>query len=132
MATDDDDFLAGPVPEPDAEPSATERAHARTFGELVDKTLAGRTPPAMSADDRARARGRCQHAHRYDFRRSTRRVPRAPARRRQAMKYVLLLVLVIAVASCSADRDAPPPSVTQTAEPAEAIGQRLMVALSRA
>jgi hypothetical protein len=41
------------VPEPDAEPTASERAHAKTFGELVDKTLAGRTPPAMSADDRA-------------------------------------------------------------------------------
>lgn len=50
---DDDDILTGPVPLPDAEPSAAERAHARTFAELVDKTLAGRTPPAMSADDRA-------------------------------------------------------------------------------
>ena len=53
MATEDDDYLVGPVPEPDAEPSAAERAHAKTFAELVDKTLAGRTPPAMSADDRA-------------------------------------------------------------------------------
>jgi hypothetical protein len=53
MATRDDDYLAGAVPDPDAEPSAAERAHAKTFGELVDKTLAGRTPPAMSADDRA-------------------------------------------------------------------------------
>ena len=53
MATEDDDFLAGPVPAPDAEASAAERAHAKTFAELVDKTLAGRTPPAMSADDRA-------------------------------------------------------------------------------
>ena len=50
---DDNDFLTGPVPEPDAEPTAAERAHARTFADLVDKTLAGRTPPAMSADDRA-------------------------------------------------------------------------------
>ncbi|HTR51529.1 MAG TPA: hypothetical protein VMJ10_12525 [Kofleriaceae bacterium] len=49
----DDDYLAGPVPEPDAEPSAAERAHAKTFAELVDKTLAGRMPAAMSADDRA-------------------------------------------------------------------------------
>ena len=40
--TDDDD-----------EPTAAERAHAKTFGDLVDKTLAGRTPPAMNADDRA-------------------------------------------------------------------------------
>ena len=53
MATDDDDILTGPVPDPDAEPTAAERAHARTFADLVDKTLSGRTPPAMSADDRA-------------------------------------------------------------------------------
>jgi len=53
MATDDDDILSGPVPAPDAEPTAAERAHAKTFAELVDKTLSGRTPPAMSADDRA-------------------------------------------------------------------------------
>jgi hypothetical protein len=53
MATDDDDILTGPVPEPDAEPSAAERAHAKTFADLVEKTLAGRTPPAMNADDRA-------------------------------------------------------------------------------
>ena len=51
--SDDNDFLTGPVPEPDAEPTAAERAHAKTFADLVDKTLAGRTPPAMSADDRA-------------------------------------------------------------------------------
>jgi hypothetical protein len=50
---DDDDFLDGPIPADDAEPSASERAHARAFADLVDKTLAGRTPPAMSADDRA-------------------------------------------------------------------------------
>jgi hypothetical protein len=53
MATDDDDILTGLVPDPDAAPTAAERAHARTFAELVDKTLAGRTPLAMSADDRA-------------------------------------------------------------------------------
>lgn len=53
MATDDDDILTGPVPAPDAEPTPSERVHARTFADLVDKTLAGRTPPAMSADDRA-------------------------------------------------------------------------------
>jgi hypothetical protein len=50
---DDNDFLTGTVPDPDAEPTAAERAHAKTFADLVDKTLAGRTPPAMSADDRA-------------------------------------------------------------------------------
>ncbi len=50
---DDSDFLAAPIPEPDAEPTAAERAHARTFADVVDKTLAGHTPPAMSPDDRA-------------------------------------------------------------------------------
>jgi len=54
MKTDDDDFLTGAVPDPDAEPTAAERAHAKRFTDLVDKTLAsGRMPPAMSADDRA-------------------------------------------------------------------------------
>jgi len=54
MATDDDDILTGPIPAPEAEASASERMRAKAFGELVDKTLAGRTPPpAMSADDRA-------------------------------------------------------------------------------
>ena len=54
MATNqDDDILTGPVPEPDAEPTVAERAHAKTFAELVDKTLAGKAPAAMSADDRA-------------------------------------------------------------------------------
>jgi hypothetical protein len=48
MATHDDDL----IPEPDAEPTASERARARTFGDLVDKVLAGRAPAAMSADDR--------------------------------------------------------------------------------
>src|SRR4029079_2586541 len=53
MATQDDDTLTGPVPDPEAEPTPTELSHARGFAELVDKTLSGRTPPAMSADDRA-------------------------------------------------------------------------------
>ncbi len=54
MKTDDDDFLTGDVPDSDAEPTAAERAHAKAFADLVDKTLAsGRMPPAMSADDRA-------------------------------------------------------------------------------
>jgi hypothetical protein len=53
MATQDDDTLTGSIPDPDAEPTAAELAHARRFSDLVDKTLAGRTPPAMSADDRA-------------------------------------------------------------------------------
>jgi hypothetical protein len=53
MATQDDDTLTGSVPDPEAEPTPAELAHARRFAEVVDKTLAGRTPPAMSADDRA-------------------------------------------------------------------------------
>jgi hypothetical protein len=40
------------VPQPDAEPTAAEKAQARAFGELLEKALAGRTPPAMAADDR--------------------------------------------------------------------------------
>jgi len=53
MATQDDDTLTGSVPDPEAEPTPVELAHARRFAEVVDKTLAGPTPPAMSADDRA-------------------------------------------------------------------------------
>ena len=50
---DDDDLHLGPIPDPDAAPTAAERAHAKTFAELVDKTLAGRPPAAMSTEDRA-------------------------------------------------------------------------------
>jgi hypothetical protein len=55
MATkrDDDDILTGTIPAPEDEATPAERAHAKTFADLIDKTLAGRTPPAMSADDRA-------------------------------------------------------------------------------
>src|SRR4051812_45318813 len=53
MATQDDDLLTSAIPEPSAAPAPGELAHARRFADLVDKTLAGRTPPAMSADDRA-------------------------------------------------------------------------------
>jgi hypothetical protein len=54
MATETDD-LDDDVPDlgPDAEATAAERARARSFGDLVDKAMAGRTPPAMAADDRA-------------------------------------------------------------------------------
>jgi hypothetical protein len=52
MKPDDEDEL-GMIPDPDAEPTPSERAHAKTFADLVDKTLAGRTPPAVSAEDRA-------------------------------------------------------------------------------
>jgi hypothetical protein len=53
MATQDEDALTSAVPAPSAPPAPGELAHARRFADLVDKTLAGRTPPAMSADDRA-------------------------------------------------------------------------------
>jgi hypothetical protein len=53
MANDDDDILSAPVPEPDAEPTAAEKKRAKAFADLVDKAIAGRTPPALSADDRA-------------------------------------------------------------------------------
>ncbi|HMG54492.1 MAG TPA: hypothetical protein VK601_13440 [Kofleriaceae bacterium] len=53
MARQHDDTLTGSVPDPETEPAPGERAHARRFAELVDEALAGRTPPAMSADDRA-------------------------------------------------------------------------------
>jgi hypothetical protein len=52
MATQDDDDAAG-IPDPETEPTRAELAHARRFAEIVDKTLSGRMPPAMSADDRA-------------------------------------------------------------------------------
>jgi hypothetical protein len=50
---DDDDLMLGPIPAPDATATPAERAHAKTFAELVDKTLAGRVPPAVSAEERA-------------------------------------------------------------------------------
>ncbi len=57
MRSDDEDFLSGPVPLPDDEPTAAELAHAKTFASLVDKALdrrlGGRAPAAMSTDDRA-------------------------------------------------------------------------------
>ncbi len=54
MATDDDDILTGPVPQPEVEASTSERMRARAFAELVDKAVAGRaTPPALNADERA-------------------------------------------------------------------------------
>ncbi len=49
----DDDILNAPIPEPDAEATPSERAHARTFAAIIDKTLGGNMPAAMSADDRA-------------------------------------------------------------------------------
>ena len=49
--TDEDDL--GPIPDPDAEPTPAERAHARSFADLVDKAMSGRVPAAMSTEDRA-------------------------------------------------------------------------------
>jgi hypothetical protein len=51
--TNDDDILSAPVPEPLDEASPSERAHAKTFADIVDKAIIGRAPAAMSADDRA-------------------------------------------------------------------------------
>jgi hypothetical protein len=49
----EDDILNAPIPDPDAEPTSIEKAHAKKFADLIDKTLSGRVPPAMSTDDRA-------------------------------------------------------------------------------
>jgi hypothetical protein len=49
----EDDILNAPIPDPDAEPTSSEKAHAKKFADLIDKTLSGRVPPAMSTDDRA-------------------------------------------------------------------------------
>lgn len=51
--TNDDDILNAPVPEPLDEATASERARAKTFADIVDKAITGRAPAAMSADDRA-------------------------------------------------------------------------------
>jgi hypothetical protein len=52
--SDDNDILDGRVPDPGAEATPAERTHAKAFADLIDKAIAGRTPPAaMSADDRA-------------------------------------------------------------------------------
>lgn len=48
-----EDLFEGTIPDPDTEPSAAELAHAKTFANLVDATLAGRPPAAMSTDQRA-------------------------------------------------------------------------------
>ena len=53
MPSNDDDFLTAAIPEPDTEATPSERIHARTFADIIDKTLTNKTPAAMSADDRA-------------------------------------------------------------------------------
>ncbi|MEZ4360379.1 MAG: hypothetical protein R3B48_09375 [Kofleriaceae bacterium] len=47
------DFLEDDVPDVAADPSDSERLHAISFGDLIDKAIAGRTPPALSSDERA-------------------------------------------------------------------------------
>jgi hypothetical protein len=43
-----------PIPAPDDEPTAAEKARARAFGDLIDRAIVGRgMPAAMSAEDRA-------------------------------------------------------------------------------
>lgn len=53
MPTNDDDFLSAAIPEPETEATPSERMHARTFADIIDKALTNKTPAAMSADDRA-------------------------------------------------------------------------------
>lgn len=52
-ASDFDDLLDGDVPDADVAATAAEKARAVSFAELIDKAIAGRTPPALSADERA-------------------------------------------------------------------------------
>jgi len=42
-----------PPPGPDDVADAAEKARARTFGDLIDKVMAGRSPAAVPAEDRA-------------------------------------------------------------------------------
>ncbi len=48
-----DDNTPIPAPAPDDVADAAEKARARNFGDLIDKVLAGRSPAAVPADDRA-------------------------------------------------------------------------------
>lgn len=50
MTHDDESQTA--VPEPLDESTASERARAKAFADIVDKAIAGRAPAVMSADDR--------------------------------------------------------------------------------
>jgi hypothetical protein len=52
-ASDLDDMLDGDVPDADEAATASEKARAASFAELIDKAITGRTPPALSADERA-------------------------------------------------------------------------------
>jgi len=52
-ASDFDDLLDGDVPDADEAATASEKARAVSFAELIDKAIMGRTPPALSADERA-------------------------------------------------------------------------------
>ncbi len=48
-----DDDTPSPIPGPDAAADGAEKARARSFGDLVDKVLAGKTPAAVPAEERA-------------------------------------------------------------------------------
>jgi hypothetical protein len=106
MAPDDDDL---PDLLPDAEPTAAELARARSFGELIDKAVAGRTPPAMPADERALLETATV------IRASAGRVE-LPAARRTA--------LVEAALRAAIDGTAHPASVPSIAPPVDAVAER--------
>lgn len=102
MATDDDDdILTGLVPDPDAEPTAAERAHAKTFAELVDKAFAGRPPAAMSTDDRALLEVATV------IRATSREVPLAPANQRALIEDALRQAVGVGAAGASGGAIAP-------------------------
>lgn len=101
MATDDDDILTGPVPDPEAEPTAAERAHAKTFAELVDKAFAGRPPAAMSTDDRALLEVATV------IRATSREVPLAPANQRALIEDALRQAVGVGAAGASGGAIAP-------------------------
>jgi len=48
-----DDDTPTPIPAPDAVADGAEKARARAFGDLIDKVIAGKSPAAVPADERA-------------------------------------------------------------------------------
>lgn len=53
LGSESADLLDGDVPGVDEAASSSEKARAKSFADLIDKAIAGRTPPALSADERA-------------------------------------------------------------------------------
>jgi hypothetical protein len=53
FGSESSDLLDGDVPGADEAASSAEKARAKSFADLIDKAIAGRTPPALSADERA-------------------------------------------------------------------------------